>query len=130
MATKRVLVVDDDQLVRVLVSTYLTHGGYEALAAASGAEGVAMYESERPDLVVLDIAMPEMTGFEVADAIREMEAAREWPRTPIVLLTAFARSFFVPVGHDQRIDSFVSKPITRDELLKHIKPYLSDPVIP
>ncbi len=124
MGQKTILVVDDDDMIRVLVAQYADHGGYRVVTAENGAAGVALYESEHPDLVILDIAMPGMSGLETADAIRRVQRERNWPHTPIVLLTAYARSFFIPVGHDYRVDSFIHKPIERDAFLQHITRFL------
>lgn len=124
MSTKKILVIDDDDLIRALVIQFLRDGGYEAVMAVDGADGIARYESERPDLVVLDIAMPGLSGFETADAIRRIQGEHGWSHTPIVLLTAYARSFVGPVGHDQRIDSFIPKPVDREAFLQHIRRFL------
>jgi CheY-like chemotaxis protein len=80
----RILVVDDDPSVRSLLYDVLTETGYDIDTAADGAQGLLLFELIRQDLAVLDILMPRMTGWELADRIREIDA-----RIPMVVLTGF-----------------------------------------
>jgi DNA-binding response OmpR family regulator len=124
--TKTILLVDDDETIRALFTVFLMRQDYEIIAAANGAEGVEKFRSEKPDLVVLDIAMPGMSGFDVTSQIREIEKSENRARTPVVLLTAYARSFFISTGSEAGIDSYLTKPITADELVRHIQKFLGE----
>jgi CheY-like chemotaxis protein len=76
-AHAKVLVIDDDSLVRRTISRILQHGGYEVMLAEDGAKGVAKFRSERPDLVITDIIMPEQEGIEtIIQLLRDNPAAR------------------------------------------------------
>ncbi len=124
---KTILVIDDEPMIVELVKRFLRHGGYNVITAYNGSEGITQFETQNPDLIVLDIAMPEMSGIDVTRHIREIEAERQLPRTPIILLTAYARSFFLPAGSEAGIDSYLTKPITTDQLLEHVYRFLGEP---
>ena len=81
---KRVLVVDDDASIRELLSTALEEDGYEVVPAANGQDALAVCERWRPDVIVLDLMMPVMTGFEVLSAMRVNE---RWAKIPVIVLT-------------------------------------------
>lgn len=125
--TKKILVIDDDDLVRSLVMHTLQHANYAVVTASTGTGGVTVYEEEKPDLVVLDIAMPGMSGIEVASKIREIETENKLAHVPIIVFTAYARSFMGSAGTDDlRISSYLTKPITPDKLLKHVNSFLQN----
>lgn len=119
-----ILIIDDDDLIRNLVQQFLEKSGYNVITAPSGTTGVALFEQEPPALIVLDVAMPGMSGFEVAQHIRALEQRNNRPRTPIILLTAYARSFFKSASEDADIDSYLTKPVPLDKLLAHIQKFL------
>jgi CheY-like chemotaxis protein len=125
--TQTILLVDDDTLIRDITSRYLQRAGYHVLTATNGAEGIDIYQRLAPDLIVLDVAMPEMSGFEVASTIRKMQREEGRAHIPIVLLTAYARSFFLSVGTEAGIDSYLTKPISPEQLLEHIKQFFVTP---
>lgn len=120
----RILVIDDDDLIRSLVQHILSYAEYEVLLASHGAAGIDLFEEHRPALVILDIAMPEMSGIEVAGRLRAIEQREQRPRTPIILLTAYARSFFVSASGQANVDSYLTKPITPEKLLVHVDRFL------
>jgi CheY-like chemotaxis protein len=124
--SKTILVIDDDDLIRELVKYCLARGDYNVIVVADGPSGVEKFEAEKPDLVVLDIAMPGMSGFEVAQTMRAIEQRENYPHTPIIILTAYARNFFLSAGEDAGIDSYLTKPITPDRLLAHVRQFLGD----
>lgn len=124
--SKTILVIDDDDMIRALVVRALERAGYATLAANDGPSGIDLFRANRPDLVVLDVAMPEMTGFEVVSGIRAIEADENRQHAPIVILTAYARSFFLPFGAQAEIDSYLMKPITPEQLVNHINQFLAD----
>ena len=122
--TKTILIIDDDDMVRNLMRFYLERDDYRVITAADGPTGIEFFDQRHPDLVILDIAMPDMSGFEVATCIRAIERDENRRHTPIVLLTAYARSFFMSVGHTSGIDSYLTKPISPEQLLSHINRFL------
>ncbi len=124
-ASPTILVVDDDDLVRAMVAHVLEREGYRVLKAADGASGLALYEAEKPDLVVLDIAMPHMSGMEVAARLRELQR-EQGRRVPIIVLTAYARSFFGAGGVAVNVDSYLTKPVLPAKLLAHVHQFLGD----
>lgn len=124
--THTILVVDDDELIRNMVTHFLKREGYNPVAAPDGTAGIATFEEHHPALVVLDIAMPTVSGFDVARQIRAIEEREKLAHTPIILLTAYARSFFVAATNEADIDSYLTKPITPEKLLAHIQRFLDD----
>ena len=122
--THKILLVDDDDVIRNLMGMYLQRGGFSVVKAEDGMTGIEFFRAEKPDLVVLDVAMPEMSGFEVAKRLRAIEKEEERSRTPIIILTAYARSFFLADSTEAGVDSYLTKPITPDQLLQHIKEFL------
>ena len=80
-----IVVMEDDADIRTLMVHLLTHEGYEVLAADNGSEGLELVESRRPDLIISDVQMPGMTGFQVLDWVRQSPALAA---TPVILLTA------------------------------------------
>jgi len=126
--SKTILVVDDDDLICKLVTRCLEDENYTVLTAADGPTAIEKYETGKPDLVVLDIAMPDMSGFEVAKSIRAIQRREDRPHTPIILLTAYARSFFLSASSE--VDSYLTKPITPERLRDHISRFLGEATSP
>lgn len=118
-----VLIVDDDYGNRELMRAYLTGTNYELYFAENGQEGFEQFCSQRPQIVLADLRMPVMNGFELADAIRkyERENLADLPATPIVLLTADALEETANKVKSYRIDMYLTKPIRRTKLLESLK---------
>jgi CheY-like chemotaxis protein len=106
---KRVLIIDDDTAIRIVVKISLSKlGGYSVLDASSGSEGLEIARKEHPDAIILDLAMPTMSGFEVLQQLQENPLTQS---IPVVLLTANADrvqrgEMVIPVG----IVETISKP--------------------
>ena len=113
--THPLLVVDDDPGVQRLLETGLTWEGYEVRTASGGSEALASIQESPPDLVLLDILMPEMDGFEVCRRIREISSV------PIIFLTALNADTDLIQGLDAGADEFVSKPISLATLVARIR---------
>ncbi len=115
---------EDNEVNRVLAVRLLEKRGYAVSVGANGREAVTALEKETFDIVLMDVEMPEMDGFQATSAIREREANSEG-HVPIVALTAFALK-----GDEQRclsagMDAYVSKPLRTDELFATIERLLS-----
>jgi len=115
---KKILVVDDKASVRKLVDEYLSEQGYQVVNAANGREAIYTARHERPDLILLDIMMPEMDGFEFISAYR-----REY-NTPIILLTAKLEESDKVIGLELGADDYITKPFSMRELLARIRAVL------
>jgi len=116
----RLLIVDDVPDNLFLVRTILEEEGYEIITSSNGQDALKIIESEPPDLVLLDVMMPVMDGYEVTRRIRAM---KDLPFIPILLITAYDRANAVK-GLDLGADEFIRKPIEADELLARVRSLL------
>ncbi len=119
----RILIVDDDPDLVETVGMMLEAKGYETLAAYGGVEGLAKAKSDRPDLIVLDVMMPDKDGFAVCE---ELKADPEYEDIPIVLLTAIGQKvsttrYSHSGGKATSADDFFEKPVKPDELVAQIE---------
>ena len=112
--TKRILVVDDDEMVLMALDELLKPEGYDVQTVGSGKEALKNLEQGAFDLIMLDVIMPEMDGFELCKKIREKEKYRE---IPVVFLTAKSREEDRVRGLEAGANLFLSKPISPDKLL-------------
>jgi sigma-B regulation protein RsbU (phosphoserine phosphatase) len=118
MATQRkILVVDDTEANLKLLRALLRGAGYEVVTASGGEEGIRAAGAERPDLILLDIMMPDLTGFEVCQRLRGAPETRE---TPVVFLTALHELEDHMRGMDAGGDDVLTKPINKLELLTRV----------
>jgi DNA-binding NtrC family response regulator len=108
---KRILVVDDDQVIRDLIISFLTFSGYEAQGAQNGQEGLDMALQNQPDLIITDIHMPLMNGFQLLKAVKKIG-----PDIPVIFITGYAhlRRFFSE--QNAQADGFLEKPFNLDAL--------------
>ncbi|BCS52237.1 response regulator [Geobacter sp. SVR] len=107
---KRILVVDDDAVISRIFSVMLQRVGYQVDLAENGLKGVEMWGKENYDLVLMDIQMPYMNGFEATRVIREKEATRGG-HTPIIAVTAHALSEDREQCLAKGMDAYISKPV-------------------
>jgi DNA-binding response OmpR family regulator len=112
-----VLVADDDEDVLSLVTTVLERAGHEVIAARDGAEALALAQQRRPDLAVLDVAMPQLDGLEV---LRRLRRSRETAEVPVVLLSARAQESDVVLGYETGASAYVRKPFSPRELSERV----------
>ena len=117
----KILVVDDVAKNVKLLVDLLTVKGYSAVSASSGREALAKVEAEQPDLVLLDVVMPEMSGYEVCRKIRENPATEI---LPVVMVTALDPGEERIKGLDSGADDFLTKPINQAELLARVRSLL------
>jgi two-component system cell cycle response regulator DivK len=119
--SKRVLLIEDHEDNRRIVRDLLNASGYEMLEAITGEDGIVAAERERPDLILMDIQLPGIDGYEVTRRIRANPALN---KTPIIAVTSYALS-----GDDQKAfaagcDGYVTKPFSPRMLLAKIREYL------
>ena len=117
-ASKRILVVDDEPVVAEVVERYLRRDGYDVRVASTGTEALAAAQDWVPDLVVLDVMLPEMGGLEVCRRIRQQSL------TPIIMLTARGEESDRIVGLEMGADDYVVKPFSPGELAARVKSVL------
>ena len=117
--TYKVMLADDEQSMRTLVEHIVTEGGYAFCCAEDGAEALSMVESERPDLLVLDIMMPKMNGYDVCSTLRGRGI-----QIPIIFLTAKGDIVDKSVGFKSGGDDYLVKPFSPQELLLRIEALL------
>ncbi|MDI6739227.1 MAG: response regulator [Candidatus Edwardsbacteria bacterium] len=115
---KKVLIVDDDSNILSLVSEVLTRNHYEPLKAQSGTSALEMVKTHRPDLVVLDIMMPGLNGFEVC---KKIKTDPELAAIKIIMLTAKTKPVDIQTARAFGADSYFTKPFEIAELLGKIK---------
>jgi len=118
---KRILVVDDEIYIVHILEFTLTMEGYEVITAADGEEALRKIEATRPDLVVVDIMMPKMDGYEVCRRIRQDE---ETKKLPVILLSAKGRPIDRETGLEVGADDYMVKPFSPRRLLEKIKDLL------
>lgn len=123
MAKARVLVVDDDPAIRRILSQTLELEDYFVDLASDGEQALEAVRSERPDLVILDVMMPNKDGFEV---LKELRADEKTSDLPVILLTAKSTQDDVWEGWNKGVNYYVSKPFDIEELLRFMDYVLSD----
>ncbi len=119
--SKRVLVVEDQEDNRRIVRDLLTSAGYELIEALTGEDGVTLAERERPDLILMDIQLPGIDGYE---ATRRIKANPALGHIPIIVVTSYALSGDDVKAFAAGCDAYVSKPFSPRELLKKIREYV------
>jgi CheY-like chemotaxis protein len=110
----RVLIADDDPQGVELLEAYLGDSGYEIQTAADGEETLAKVQTWQPDLILLDIMMPKISGFEVCKRLRAAPATRS---TPVLMITALDQQSDIERAVEAGTDDFVTKPINKKQLL-------------
>ncbi|MGD0153191.1 MAG: response regulator [Thermacetogeniaceae bacterium] len=117
METKgaRILIIDDEPQMRRLLKVALTAHGYETREAATGREGIEQSAIFRPDLIILDLSLPDLDGIEV---VRQL---REWTQTPVIILSVREQENDKIAALDAGADDYVTKPFSMGELLARIR---------
>jgi len=117
-ASKKILIVEDEQDILQLVKLYVEKEGFRTVSAKTGTEALHLVEQEKPDLVVLDLMLPEIDGLEVCKRLR---SSPETARLPIIMLTAKAEESDTVVGLELGADDYVTKPFSPKTLVARIK---------
>ena len=123
MEPKKILLVDDSSTVLLMEKMILSKSRYQLVTACDGQEGLDKAVAERPDLILLDVVMPRMDGFEVCRRIREREEMRG---VPVIMVTTRGELSSVETGYQSGCTDYITKPINGLELLSKVKNYLGE----
>lgn len=115
---KKILVVDDERHIVRLVEVNLTRAGYDVVTAYDGVEALEKVKSEHPDMIVLDVMMPRMDGFEVLKRLQADPATQD---IPVIMLTAKAQDADIFRGWSSGVSSYLTKPFNPRELLTFVE---------
>ena len=114
----KILIVEDDESIRDILQAFIQQNGYEVISAADGMAGYDEFVREAPQLVILDIMMPRMNGYDLLTKIREISD------TPVILLTALGKEQEQARGFDLQADDYIVKPFSHTILIKRIEAVL------
>jgi DNA-binding response OmpR family regulator len=124
-AKEKILVIDDEQDVVAYLKTWLTDEGYEVETAKDGIEGLEKFKTFQPDLVTLDIIMPQKTGLKL---YREIKGGENPSPIPVIVITGLQQEFKNFISHRRAVpapDGYIAKPFSREELLGTLQSVLS-----
>ncbi len=114
----KILIAEDEPDIRELVAFMLRFAGHEVMAASNGEEAVQAANRDRPDLVLMDVRMPKMTGY---DACRIMKATPDLRDVPVVFLSAKGQESEIQSGLDAGAEEYLLKPFSPDELTNRVR---------
>jgi len=123
MRRKKILLVDDSSTILMMERMILGKGPYDLVVARDGVEAVEKAVAERPDLILMDVVMPRMTGFEACRHIRANEITRG---IPVILVTTRGEAENVEAGFESGCNAYITKPIDGVELLSKLKGHLGE----
>lgn len=115
--SKKILAIDDENDVLLIIKTALSGEGYEILTASNGFDGLAMAEDHQPDLIILDLRMPEMDGMEVLEKLRENDKTE---KIPIIVLTGISAKGKIREALDKGITYYIVKPFECQDLASKV----------
>ncbi|MCK5014338.1 MAG: response regulator [Candidatus Omnitrophica bacterium] len=115
---KKILVVDDDRIITTLLKKYLEEKGYDVTAMNEASEGLEHAMTRKPDLIILDVMMPIINGFNFCRLIKAEEGSKD---IPIILLTSRNKLKDIEIGLEMGAEAYLIKPLNIEELLKTIK---------
>ena len=121
--SKRILIVEDHEENRRILRLLLTRAGYEVIEATSGDEGVALALAEHPDLIIMDIQLPVLDGYE---ATRRIKAHSDTKHIPLIVVTSYALSGDDVKAFEAGCDAYLAKPVNLSELRAKVAEYLRD----
>ncbi|HXF70249.1 MAG TPA: response regulator [Thermoflexus sp.] len=117
----RILIAEDERDIRDLIVFTLEFGGFQVIAATNGQEAVELARQHRPDLILLDVRMPKMTGYEACRILKSQEETRT---IPVVFLSAKGQESEIRQGMEAGADAYIIKPFAPDELIQQVKAIL------
>lgn len=120
----KIIVAEDERDIRDLIAFTLRFAGYEVITAANGEEAVALTRQELPDMVITDVRMPKMTGYEACRLIKAEPATQH---IPVVFLSAKGQEAEVQSGLDAGGDEYLLKPFAPDQLTRKVAEILNKP---
>jgi CheY-like chemotaxis protein len=120
---KKVLLVDDSNTVLMMEKMVLKKRPYEILTASNGEEGVARAIAEHPDVILMDVIMPKMNGFDAVRRLRQEEATKN---IPVIMVTTRGESANVETGFDSGCNDYITKPVDALELLSKLRDQLGE----
>ena len=120
---KRILVVDDEEEYRVLLTRVLTGAGFDVFSAGTGQEGLKLFASRHPDLIMLDVMLPDMLGFEFCHKIR---GGHEAPQTPVLFCTVRSAVSSLARGIKEGSTDYVIKPFVPEDMLKRVRAAIAE----
>lgn len=115
---RKILVVDDERHIVRLVEVNLQRAGYDVVTAYDGVEALEKVKADKPDMIVLDVMMPRMDGFEV---LQNLQADPESAEIPVIMLTAKAQDADIFKGWQSGVSSYLTKPFNPRELLTFVE---------
>ncbi len=118
MEGKKILVVDDEARMRKIIADFLGAKGYRIIEAGDGVEALEKFDEETPDLIILDVMMPRMDGWDTCRAIRKTS------KVPIIMLTARGEEIDELVGFDLGADEYIAKPFSPRILVARVEAIL------
>jgi two-component system alkaline phosphatase synthesis response regulator PhoP len=119
LGARRVLLIDDEAAIRKALRMVLENEGYEVQEGETGAEGLKLVEAQKPDLVLLDLMLPDLSGFDVCREIR-----KQGSRIPIIMVSAKTEEIDIVVGLEIGADDYITKPFRNRELLARVAAHL------
>ncbi len=117
----RILIAEDERDIRELIVFTLEFGGFQVIAAANGQEAVELARQHRPDLIILDVRMPKMSGYEACRILKSQEETRT---IPVVFLSAKGQEAEIRQGMEAGADAYILKPFAPDELIQQVRAIL------
>lgn len=121
MLKEKILVVDDEEHIAELISFNLDNAGYEVIIASNGVDAITLCKSQKPSLILLDLMLPGMDGYDVCKIIRQDS---ELKKTPIIMLTAKSEELDKILGLELGADDYITKPFSVRELVARVKAVL------
>jgi two-component system, OmpR family, response regulator MtrA len=118
MIQKHILVVDDDKAFNKLLLLAFQEQGFQVDVALNGEEALSIFREKQPPIILLDVGLPGISGFQVAAEIRNMEETGQ--HTVIVMMTAHARSYFVAQEFEIEIDGYLTKPMLSGDIVEQV----------
>ena len=121
---KKILIVDDERLTRAVLQHNVILAGYDVIVASNGREAMQKIQEVTPDLIVVDLVMPDMNGFEM---LRRIRSNKETMQTPVIVVSALQSQTDIEEAKVIGCGHYLTKPIKPEEFITHVKKYLGSP---